>query len=118
MSFPISFDIIHLHTLLYTNLQPEKYCICNFTDKQPTNILTVMFYCQKDLLSCHCQWIPLCTFTQSPGITKEAQSILFRIVIKSWFLYHIARNFCSRKLWAIDRKNIGGVAVSIANLLG
>ena len=46
-TFPISFDITHLHTLLYTNLQPEKYCICNFTDKQPTNILTVMFYCQR-----------------------------------------------------------------------
>ena len=85
---------IHIH---FTNSQLGKHC-CNFTDKQPTNttysnaLLCFWGYpIQKDLLSCHRQWIPPCTFTQSPGITdltkKKGSSI--NLVITSWFLYHI-----------------------------
>ena len=74
MSFPISFNIVHLYSLLYTNSQPGKHCICNFTDKQPTNIPTEML-CRpfgaiktKGFVE-----LPLSvdsfTFTQPPGIT-------------------------------------------------
>ena len=113
---------IHIH---FTNSQLGKHC-CNFTDKQPTNttyshaLLCFWGYpIQKDLLSCHRQWIHPCTFTQSPGITnltkKKGSSI--NLVIKSWFLYHIAQNFCSRitlvdsQAKKFSRKNIGGLAV-------